>query len=81
MSGGRRHEMRWKTRGSGQVKENEIGPGGGGEGAQKERMLAQNTHKYVWIHMHLHLSRYSEDKNKLANCSQTQNRATIPKWR
>ena len=32
MSGGRRHKMRWKTRGSGQVKENEIGPGGGGKG-------------------------------------------------
>ena len=36
MSGGRRHEMRWKTRGSEQVKENEIGPGGGGKGHKRK---------------------------------------------
>ena len=36
MSDGRMHEMKYETRGSGQVKENEIGPGGGGEGTPEE---------------------------------------------
>ena len=56
--------MRWKTIRSGQVKENEIGPGGGGRGI-KGKNVRTNTHKYVWIHMHLHLSRhYLEDRSK-----------------
>ena len=55
MSGGRRQEIRQKTRGTGQAKENEIGP----EGAQYigKNVRTEYPQVFMWIHMHLHQSR------------------------